>query len=158
MGGVDFVAAQLQQHGQAVGRVPVVVHDQNATLDRRHGFDARRLSRQGRQRLGKERQAHHELTALTDARAAGFDRAVVHFHQVLHQGQTDAQPVARTLQRRIHLREHLKDAGKLLGGHADAGVLHADDEPAAPSRSTVSRMRPPFSVNLQALFSRLPTT
>ena len=65
-GGVYFVAAQPQQHVQAVGCVRVVVHDQDATRDRRYGVDARRLPRQGRWRCGKNRKANHELAALTD--------------------------------------------------------------------------------------------
>ena len=66
-------------------------------------------------------------------------------------------PPLRPLQRRIDLREHFEDAGQLLGGDADAGVSHPDYGVLA-LRSTVSQMRPPCEVNLQALFSRLPTT
>ena len=78
-------------------------------------------------------------------------------HEGLHQRQADAQPVARALERRVDLREHVEDARQVVGGDADAVVAHADHD-LLPSRSTVSQMWPPLSVNLQALFSRLPTT
>jgi hypothetical protein len=53
-------------------------------------------------------------------------RSVVHLHQCPDQRQSDAQPIARTLQRRIDLREHFKEAGLIVRGNADAGVAYAD--------------------------------
>ena len=127
MGGVDVVAGQLQQHREAVCRVPVVVHDQNATWDALTRVGRQRARAAGPARPGQQRQTHNELTALTDTRAAGFDCAAVHFHQILDQGQTEPQPAARALQRRIDLREHLEDSAKLVGGDADARVPDSDD-------------------------------
>jgi hypothetical protein len=51
----------------------------------------------------------------------------VHLHHTLDQCQADAQAVSRPLERRIDLREHLKDAWKLLSGNAYTGVLHTDE-------------------------------
>ena len=80
-----------------------------------------------RRRLAaQQRQAHDEFAPLTEARAASFDRPVVHFHQFLDQGQTEAQPVARALQRTVDLREDFEDSAKLVRGDADAGISHSD--------------------------------
>jgi hypothetical protein len=42
-------------------------------------------------------------------------------------GDADAQPVARPVQRRLGLREHLEQVGELFGGDSDAVVSHPDD-------------------------------
>ena len=47
---------------------------------------------------------------------------------------------------------------QLLGGDADAGVLHATPPRRSACRSAVSQMRPPCSVYLAALLSRLANT
>ena len=78
----DLVAVEPQQHRQAVGRVPVVVHDQDAARRGGIGSAAGRLVRR---RLAaaraRTRQADDELAALAGPVAAGLDRAAVHLHQ-----------------------------------------------------------------------------
>ena len=63
---------------------------------------------------------------MTEACAVSFDRAVVHFDQFLDQGKTEAQAVARALQRSIDLREEFEDSAKLVRGKADARISHSD--------------------------------
>ena len=77
-------------------------------------------------RFSRDRQAHDELAAAARPVAVRFDGAAVHLHQRLHQRQADAQPVARALQRRIDLREHVEDARQFVGRDADAVVPHSD--------------------------------
>jgi len=48
VGDVNFVAGRLQQYREAVCRVPVVLHDQDPTRDRRQCLNAGRLARHGR--------------------------------------------------------------------------------------------------------------
>jgi hypothetical protein len=48
----------------------------------------------------------------------------VHLDQPLHQRQPDPQAALRLFQRPLHLREHLEQAGHLVGRDADAAVLH----------------------------------
>ena len=96
----------------------------------------------GSLRLGcphDDRQAHDELGPLAQPLAAGLDPAAVHLDQSLHQGQADAQPALRPLQRVVHLREHLEDAGQLVGGDADAGVLHRRPPRRSPSARRSAR-------------------
>jgi hypothetical protein len=126
VGDMGFVAGQLQQQRQAVGRVLVVIYDQDATFYPSRLLDPSWLPRRRHRRFGKDRQTYRELGTLTDTGTAGFHRAVMHFHEVFHQRQADAQPASRPLQQRIDLREHFEDAGQLLGGDADAGVSHPD--------------------------------
>jgi hypothetical protein len=59
--------------------------------------------------------------------AAGQGGAAVQFYQALHDGQADAQPALRLLQRPIDLRKHVEHPGQHLRRDADAGVLDADD-------------------------------
>src|SRR6185503_4636755 len=69
---------------------------------------------------------HGELTAMTDARAGDLHGAAVQLRQGLHQRQADAEPARRSLQSRVHLREHVEDAWKVIGGDADASVADTD--------------------------------
>ena len=76
------------------------------------------------QRLGHNRQTDDELAAPARAVAVDVHRPAVHLHERLHQRQTDAQPVTRSLQRRIELREHVEDPGDVFPRDADAVVPH----------------------------------
>src|SRR5262249_1937507 len=89
--GANVVALQPQQPPQAVSRVLVVVHHQNATFAQ--GCGSRSVTLQRRLLSGQEedRQADDKLAAFTGAVAAGLDAAVVHFDQPPHEGQADAE-------------------------------------------------------------------
>ena len=58
--------------------------------------------------------------------ALGLDRAAVQLDQRLHQRETDAEAVARALERSVACANISNRRGKLIGGDPDAVVAHAD--------------------------------
>ena len=57
----------------------------------------------------QNRQCHREGGALAGARALGLDGAAVQFDQRFDEGQADAEPAMRTVERLIDLGKHLED-------------------------------------------------
>ena len=125
--------AERQHHGEAVGRVEVVVDDQH--LERalvppgRTGNGRRKLGRRGGQR-----QPHDELAAAAGAGAVGGDAPAVQLDEPARQRQPDAEPALRALQRRRDLREHLEHRRQVLRLDADAVVGHRDPQLSAGHR------------------------
>ncbi len=76
---------------------------------------------------GQDWETNREFGAAAKSIAAHVDRSIVHLDQRLHERQADAETVARSLQRRIHLREHLEEIRQMLGGNADPVIAHADN-------------------------------
>src|SRR5690606_18167587 len=92
--------------------------------------------------------------------------AAVHFHQLPYQGQADAQPAARALERAVGLHEQLEDLARLRLVEADAAVADTDvdlvadagleHDPAARVRvlrgvvqQVGEHLRQPYRVRLQ---------
>ena len=125
-----LVAQQIEHHRQGVGRVAVVVDHQRAARRRVRSRDGRR--RQFRIAIVGDHaghaagKGHPELRALSQARTAHADPPAVHLHELLHQGQADAQASTRAFDRGVHLRPEVEDAVHLFRGEADAAVAHAD--------------------------------
>src|SRR6185369_12475243 len=68
-----------------------------------------------------------ELTTATQAITVHFHRPAVHLHQRLHHCKADTETISRSLHRGVHLREHLEETWKLLGGDAYAVISYAND-------------------------------
>jgi hypothetical protein len=125
------MACQLQQHGEAVCRVTVVVCDQDAKGNSCRRLDAAWLWRRSRRDAAEQRQTQDELTPSTEASAVGFDCPAVHLHQILDQRKAEAQAFARSLQRIVDLREKFEDSTELVCGQADARITDPNHRQAA---------------------------
>src|SRR5690606_21317098 len=135
-----FHAEQVEHHRQRVGGVAVVVQHQRAGrlgVPGRAGRDGSAAGVRGRggivvggPRLRRGhaagRQPYAELGALAGAFAVHLYDAAVHFHQLPYQGQADAQPAARALERAVGLHEQLEDLARLRLVEADAAVADTD--------------------------------
>ena len=147
------------EHGQAVGRIDVVVHHQDARgRGRRRPLICRR-SGQRRWRVSPPARAGGPRTRCpAEARAVGLHRAAVHLHQPPHQRQADAQaalrrgpasgPPGRTGRRRA----------AACPARCRCRCPARAARPRRPPAPAVRQMRPPGSVYLAALFSRLAST
>ena len=110
-----LVAQEAQEHRQAVGRVLIVIHHQNAPPDGRRSCGRWRAplgrTRRNRPVLRRERQPHHELTPLARTLTPRLHGAAMHLQELPHQRKPDSQPALAALLRPVHLREQLEDAG-----------------------------------------------
>ena len=149
----------LQHHRQRVGRVRVVVYDEDAARARPRAAVAAGAGGDRDAAGSGRRQPDDELAPPAGAVAAGLDGAAVHLDQPLDQRQADAQPALRPLQRRRHLREHLEQLCGMCSAAMPMPVSRTDTHdarsPCPPARQPDA---PPGSVYLAALFSRLTNT
>ena len=100
-----------------------------------------------------------EPRAAPGSLALGAHRAPVLLDQRLDQREAEADPAAAAIQAAVGLGEDVEDVREDLRVHPDARVLHDEGRLArAGQRRSATWMRPPGSVNLPALFSRLPMT
>ena len=83
--------------------------------------------------------------------------SAVHFDQPAHQREPDSEAALRAVERVVDLGEEVEDGRELFGGDADAVIAYAEDG-LAVRRATLEIDRPPSSVYLAALFSRLART
>ena len=116
VGGGRFVALSSQQHGQARGRVAIVVDDQDASAVVTRSCSPVAVSGLFAGALST-RTGKRTMNSLPCPRpvAAGFDAAAVHFDQPLDQGEADSQPPLRRGLRAVDLREHVEDAATCSG-------------------------------------------
>src|SRR5580698_1018481 len=124
---LDVVAVQLEQLLEALGRIRVIIHDQDASsamnlirsarIDRRFLYQGT-VSRQSR-------QPNDELGAFALARAVSLDGALVHLDQAFDQRQPNAQTNA--IRFGVNLRKHLEDFSELVGRYADARIANGND-------------------------------
>ena len=82
----------------------------------------------------------------------------MHLDQPLDQRQPDAQAAGGPLDAPVHLGEHVEDVGQRLGRDADPVVADGDDDVLVPAARRSSQIRPPCSVYLALLVSRLLNT
>ena len=73
-------------------------------------------------------QSDDELAPAVGPLAVGLDAPAVHLHELADQGQADAQPPLRSVERAIDLDEQVEDAGDHLGADADPVVADAEDD------------------------------
>ena len=90
--------------------------------------------------------------------AARLDRAAVQLDEAPRQRQADAEAAVRAVAMLLELREHVEDARQHVRRDADAGVLARARCVGVRRRCALTRMRPPRSVYLAALFSRFANT
>src|SRR4030095_960764 len=76
-------------------------------------------------------QLHGDGPAAPGPRALRGDPAAVELDEPTHQGQPDAQPTLRPVERPLALVEQVEDPVDHLRGHAHAVVLHREPTPAA---------------------------
>ena len=81
-----------------------------------------------RRRLAEDRQADDELAAVAEALAVRLDAAAVQLHQPVDEGEADAEPAVRAIQRAGGLHEKIEDARQQFRVDAHAVVAHADDD------------------------------
>src|SRR5262249_12091046 len=90
--GLNLMPAQPQQHRQALGCIDIVIHHQNPSsrpiLASRYGW-LRRWCWQFR--IG---QSNHKLASFSESLAMRADYPAVHFYQIFHESQTNAQATA----------------------------------------------------------------
>ena len=144
VGDRDVVPAELERLAQAVGRVDVVLDDEHAAGcgPRRRGASVGGGSARG----GLERQADRERRRpCRGPSLARADRAAVHLHQPLDEGEPEAEPALAAVEGRVRLREGLEQAGQHLRRDPHAGVAHREDRAAAraASASTETVVVPP---------------
>ena len=68
--------------------------------------------------------AYDELASTAVSLTPRLDGAAVHFHQPLHDGESDPQPAVRPFERPVDLREHLENV--LQHGFRDANAVVLD--------------------------------
>ena len=99
---------QLEDHGEAVRHVDVVLHHEHAGAA---GDDVGRRGDLHRRRGGRQcRQAHHELGSRPRALAEGGYPAPVQLDQLLHDGEPDPEATLGAIERPLGLREEVEDA------------------------------------------------
>src|SRR2546427_10486553 len=81
-------------------------------------------------RLCNGREVQHNCGAAAQL-AFGLHAAAVRFHQVLDDRQSEPRAAFLPRAAGVHTVEALEDAREVLGGHAGAGVGHANDDVAA---------------------------
>src|SRR5438552_15170977 len=115
-----------QEHGQAFGRIDVVIDDQDAlTWPYQPGRNTAVAGYGRRLFLFQHGQADDEFAPLVEAGAVGLDAAAVHFHETAHQRQADAEPPLRMVQRAIDLREEIEDRGNNLSNDDNVLIAYA---------------------------------
>ena len=152
------MADEPEQHGQAVGGVRVVVHDQDASRPGALGRLAP-VSRGGRPAAAASRA---ERAGGRRTRCPGRGprcgrrrcRRASRPGCAPGSGRCPARPASGS-QRPVGLGEQVEDARQHLRRDADPRVAHPHDDLVAPRCSTASPIRPPSSVYLAALLSRL---
>ena len=87
--------------------------------------------------------------------ALDLDRAAVHRHEGPDQGQADPQPALRAVERALDLGEQVEDPGEHLGGDAPRPSRAPGRRTGPPRGDADTPIRPPSSVYLAALVSRL---
>src|SRR6185437_789274 len=117
------MALQVQEHGQRIRRVNIVIHDQYASG---RGFELRRLD-SCEVRARDAREPELERRTLSQARAAGGYFASMHGHQALDEREPDAQSPLRPIECAVALYEEVKDSRQQLGGKPGAGVGDLND-------------------------------
>ena len=122
---MDLVTGDLEQQGEALRRIGVVVGDEHPQRSGdRFGVlwgdvaDRRRCD---------DGQLEHELAAVADARAARLDRSAVQLDELAHEREADPEAVL-AIERPVDAREEIEDLGELLGRNADAVVFHGHPE------------------------------
>ncbi len=155
---VHVVAAQREDSPQGLGRVEVVLDQQDAAAAggrRPLGSDGRR---QCPRRVGP--QADEELAAAAGPLAPRLDRTAVQLDQAADQGQAQAQAAAAAIEAAVGLRERARRCGAASRDRcrspcrAPASLTCR----ASGSAATLIVTVPPRSVNLIALPSRLSIT
>jgi hypothetical protein len=119
------MAHHLEDHGEAVGSIPGIIHNQDAPFPTMGNLVTLcRLRRLVQNRHIHNGQLNDELAASTNAIAASFDSASVQLDQSQYQRQANAKTTLRPLQCRGYLREHLEDVVQMLSSDPDAGIPH----------------------------------
>ena len=111
----DFMTDELEQHGDHVRRVLIVIDDQDA-LGLRFDAGGWRLerSRDACGRRGERRQSNGDFRPAARSFALDGKLAIVTLHQALGERQSDAE-TALALDRRCGLGEHLEHAWQIGG-------------------------------------------
>ena len=104
------------------------------------------------------RQRDDELAAAIRPLAVGLHAAAVHLDEPAHQGQADPQPPLRAVERAVDLGEQVED-GRRFSRRRCRSRCRGPGRRLRSRRACTSRsIRPPSSVYLAALFSRLAST
>src|SRR6185436_16410811 len=91
------------------------------------------LTRERRRGVGQE---DRKRCAAARAGAVDGNRSPVHLDEVPRQREPDAEPAELARRAGVRLPEALEDVRQVLGGDADAAVLHADhDRPVVAPRA-----------------------
>ena len=124
VGHVDVVAGQLEHVPEAVGRIPVVLDDEDST---RRGAVRRGAARFGR-RGGLEFHRHpdRELCALPRAVAADRGSPAVKFGHALHERQSEPEAALAAFQGTVGLHERFENPVQEFGMHPDPRVTDED--------------------------------
>src|SRR3989449_6197261 len=112
-GHLHLVTPALEHRGEALGRVLMVLHEEDIeTAGGRAGRSGRRcggeLGKPGRER----RQPRHELAALLEPGAPRLDSPAVQLDQRAYERESDAEPAARAVERGVALHEEVEDVGQ----------------------------------------------
>ena len=121
-GGTRHMAFKLQESGDALRRVAVVVDDQNPA----NRGDPGRL-RQGRRDMAghqaQARQPQRELRTALGAFTGCVDAAAMQLGKAARKRQANAQAALGAVEAAMALREKLEDARQKLGVYADARAM-----------------------------------
>ena len=156
----DLVALQLEQHGEAIGGVLIVIHDQQP-MARRRRRPLRLLSRPlvmtSFNRMHRDRQPHDEFAPLPSPSL----RASTVPSCISTRFFTRVRPMPSPPCAFVEAWSTCTNNSKMWGSMSGAMPMplsRTRSTASSPSRSAVSQMRPFASVYLAALVRRLPTT
>src|SRR4051812_47227652 len=102
----------LEQRGETVERIPIIVGQQNAMAGGPI-CPIRRYRARGHRghftvRLRPQGKTDQELTALPRTLAIRGHGAAMHLHELPHEREADSEPALRAMRGAIHLREQLE--------------------------------------------------
>ncbi len=120
---VGLVSIELQDHGQRIGGVDVVVDNEHTPRRTHQPLTARLL----RSASLDARQADLEAAAFAQTPASRSDLTAMHLDQALHDGKADAESPLRPIERPVSLYEQLEHTWQQLLGETDPVIADLDD-------------------------------
>ena len=124
----DAMALEREETGHHLGRIHIVINNENAQRGTR-SLDIARMRNCCKGRIVFEhRKADDKLRTCPMTLAVGQDCPTMHFDQLADKGEPDSEPPLAAFQRRFGLSEWFKDIGQDLRINADAVISHTDQE------------------------------
>ena len=124
----DAMAVEREESGHHLGRIHIVINNENAQRGTRSLNIARMRNDCEGRLVFEHRKADDKLRTCPTTLAVGQDCPAMHFDQLADKGEPDSEPPLAAFQRRFSLSEWFKDIGQDPRINADAVISHTDQE------------------------------